>query len=107
MTNGCINVHHVLSSDYRNESYPSVTNIIDFMRFSVKFDDMESGINTFINDVNSGNNEPLKECFVPHGMDQEEMEEMEETAVHVVNHNNCATNTINCKRTTKNYNRYL
>ena len=57
-----------VTSYYSNESYPSVANIINFMRFSVKIDDMESGINTFINDVNSGNNEHLKECFVPHGI---------------------------------------
>ena len=57
-----------VTSDYRNKCYPSVANIINFIRSSVKIDDMESGINTFINDVNSGNNEPLKECFVPHSI---------------------------------------
>ena len=59
------------TSDYKNKQFPSVANIVDFMRFSVTFNDCKSlleGLNKFRNDVNDGNNEYLSKIFVPNGI---------------------------------------
>ena len=59
------------TSDYQDREFPSVANIIDFLRFSVTFntiEDLLKGINLFVDDINSGNNEHLKEIFLPNGI---------------------------------------
>ena len=59
------------TSDYSQKEFPSVANIIDFLRFSVTFNTIEqllSGINKFINDINSGVNENLQDIFLANGI---------------------------------------
>ena len=59
------------TSDYQDRRFPSVANIVDFMRFSVSFETIEDllqGLNRFINDINSGKNKDLKSCLVPNGI---------------------------------------
>ena len=53
------------TSDYGGKKYPSCANILDFLRFSVTFDnvnDLLNGLNTFVNDINKGN---VIECLLP------------------------------------------
>ena len=55
------------TSDYQDKEFPSVANIVDFMRFSVTFDNIESlldGLNKFITDVNNGDNKYLSNIFL-------------------------------------------
>ena len=56
------------TSDYGKKEYPSCANILDFLRFSVTFDnvnDLLNGLNTFINDINKGD---VIECLLPNGV---------------------------------------
>ena len=56
------------TSDYGQKEYPSCANILDFLRFSVTFDninDLLNGLNTFVNDINQGN---VISCVLPNSV---------------------------------------
>ena len=56
------------TSDYGKKEYPSCANILDFLRFSVTFDnvnDLLNGVNQFVTDINNGD---VIECLVPNGI---------------------------------------
>ena len=56
------------TSDYGKKHYPSCANILDFMRFSVTFDnvnDLLNGLNQFTRDINKGN---VISCLLPNGV---------------------------------------
>ena len=55
------------TSDYGKREYASCASILDFMRFSVTFDnvnDLLNGLNQFISDINKGD---VISCLVPTG----------------------------------------
>ena len=56
------------TSDYGRKEYPSCANIVDFLRFSVTFDnvnDLLNGLNQFVSDVDKGD---VISCLVPNGI---------------------------------------
>ena len=53
------------TSDYGEKEYPSAANILDYLRFSVTFDnvtDLFDGLNVFLNDIEKGD---VIECLLP------------------------------------------
>ena len=56
------------TSDYQNDQFPSVANIVDFLRFSITFNCIESlliGLNTFVKDISNPNkNKYLKNYLI-------------------------------------------
>ena len=56
------------TSDYGKREYPSCANILDFMRFSVTFDnvnDLLNGLNKFSSDIDKGG---VIQCLLPKGV---------------------------------------
>ena len=56
------------TSDYGKKDYPSCAHILDFLRFSVTFNnvnDLLNGLNKFVTDINKGD---VIECLLPNGL---------------------------------------